>query len=194
MRLWILSDWHLNRRRGDFNPPRPAFDVLVVAGDVSDTMKAALEAVSALAAGKPAVFVPGPLEYFLPGPEEAKVEGALAYAKTLGVTLLKRSAAEVEGIRFAGATLWTSGDSRFFSCMRSLQAADADVVVTHFEPGPMTIQLGLRRGGLWVCGQRHGRDDSMIANRRLVRNAVGFGEGERLRDSKPARLDFTVEV
>src|SRR5262245_35548037 len=108
MLLWVLSDWHLDRRRGAFNPPRPAFDVLVVAGDVSDTMKGALDAVSAVAAGKPAIFVPGRLEFFMPGPQEAKVSGALAYAETLGVTLLERSAADVEGVRFAGTTLWTS--------------------------------------------------------------------------------------
>lgn len=194
MKLWVLSDWHLNRRRGAFAPPRPAFDVLVVAGDVTDTVKGAVEHVAALAEGKPAILVPGPLEFFFPGPESAKVEGARLYAQTIGVTLLERSAADLEGVRFAGATLWSQGDSRFYSGMQALQAAKADVVVTHFEPGSTTVQIALRRGGLWICGQRHGHEDTMVAGRRLVRNAVGFGEGERLRDSKPARLDYVVEV
>jgi hypothetical protein len=37
-------------------------------------------------------------------------------------------------------------------------------------------------------------EDETIAGRRLVRNAAGFGEDERLRDSKPARPDYEVEI
>ena len=72
MKLWVLSDWHLNRHRGAFAPARPVFDVLVVAGDVTDTVKGAVEAVAALAGGAPAVLVPGPLEFFMPGPSPPK--------------------------------------------------------------------------------------------------------------------------
>ena len=36
VKLWILSDWHMEGRCGGFAPPRPDFDVLVVAGDVSN--------------------------------------------------------------------------------------------------------------------------------------------------------------
>jgi hypothetical protein len=32
--LWVISDWHMEQRLV-FDPPPPAFDVLVVAGDVS---------------------------------------------------------------------------------------------------------------------------------------------------------------
>ena len=100
----------------------------------------------------------------------------------------------MRGVRFAGATLWSQGDSRFYSGIQALQAAKADVVVTHFMPGPTTMQIALRREGLWICGQQHGFEDTEIAKRRLIRNAVGFGEGERLRNSKPARLDYVVEI
>ena len=58
MRLWVISDWHMEQRI-TFDPPRPAFDVLVVAGDVSDLITRSIRMVSALAAGKPAVFVAG---------------------------------------------------------------------------------------------------------------------------------------
>ena len=67
MRLWVLSDWHMEQRIV-FDPPRPAFDVLVVAGDVSDLITRSIRMVSALAAGKPAVFVAGNHEWWA-GPE-----------------------------------------------------------------------------------------------------------------------------
>jgi 3',5'-cyclic AMP phosphodiesterase CpdA len=62
VRLWVLSDWHMERRI-TFDPPRPAFDVLVVAGDVSNRLEEAIRMVAALAAGKPAIFVAGNHEW-----------------------------------------------------------------------------------------------------------------------------------
>jgi hypothetical protein len=45
------------KQRVVFDPPRPAFDVLVVASDVSNALEEAIRMVGALAAGKPAIFV-----------------------------------------------------------------------------------------------------------------------------------------
>jgi hypothetical protein len=39
VKLWVLSDWHMEQRVV-FDPPRPDFDAPVVAGDVSKALQA----------------------------------------------------------------------------------------------------------------------------------------------------------
>jgi predicted ATPase/Icc-related predicted phosphoesterase len=110
-RLWVLSDLHLEAvpHPEAFRPQRPAFDVLVVAGDVweGDTCRA-LETVAALADGKPAVFVMGNHESWR-GELQQERDVARRAAKRLGITLLDDSEAEVAGLSFVGGTLWADG-------------------------------------------------------------------------------------
>lgn len=111
-RLWILSDLHLEAvpHPEAFRPNRPAFDVLIVAGDVWEgEIQRALEAVAALANGKPAVFVMGNHEPWNAELQQARSVARLA-AKRLDITLLDDSEAEVEGISFVGGTLWADRD------------------------------------------------------------------------------------
>ena len=54
MKLSCISDLHLEQR-AVFDPPRPEFDVLVVAGDVSENIEEAIHVTAKLAGGKPAV-------------------------------------------------------------------------------------------------------------------------------------------
>jgi len=110
-RLWILSDLHLEAvpHPEAFRPVRPAFDVLVVAGDVWEgDSRRALETVAALADGKPAVFVMGNHEPWQ-GELQQEREMARRVAQRLGITLLDDSEAEVAGISFVGGTLWADG-------------------------------------------------------------------------------------
>ena len=58
MRLWITSDWHLETGAADFDQPAPEFDVLVVAGDVSNDVRNAGWPDEMLADGSPPA-VPG---------------------------------------------------------------------------------------------------------------------------------------
>jgi len=59
MRLWVLSDLHLDRRLS-WQPQRPEdFDVLVVAGDVDNDLARAIECVALIADGKSCVYVGG---------------------------------------------------------------------------------------------------------------------------------------
>lgn len=110
-KLWIMSDLHLERvpYPDAFDPPRPAFDVLVVAGDVmeGDCVRA-LAIVSRLARGQPAVFVLGNHEHWDGSIEETRAR-ARDIAEAFGVTLLDGASAEIAGIRFVGATLWADG-------------------------------------------------------------------------------------
>jgi predicted phosphodiesterase len=64
VKLWILSDWHLETRLA-FDPPRPDFDVLVAAGDIEDSITRAIRGVAVLAGGKPSIFVAGNHEWHI---------------------------------------------------------------------------------------------------------------------------------
>ena len=183
MRLWVVSDWHMEQRI-TFDLPRPAFDVLVVAGDVSNVLEEATRMVAALAAGKPAIFVAGNHEWW--GDQrsrEEKLTAAHASAAKHGVHFLECDVINIAGVRFAGATLWTPDDPRFGPSVRVLAAARADVVVTHFEPTPaLMAQVG---GELWIYGHHHGHGYRRLGERRIVRNALGY-PSEPLYDGLPA--------
>jgi len=106
-----LSDLHLDAvpHPEAFRPERPAFDVLVVAGDIweGDTCRA-LETVAALANGKPAVFVMGNRELWRSEVQRER-DVARRAAKPLGITLLDDSEVEIAGLCFVGGTLWADG-------------------------------------------------------------------------------------
>jgi 3',5'-cyclic AMP phosphodiesterase CpdA len=110
-RLWVMSDLHLEAvpYPEAFRPVRPAFDVLVVAGDVWEgDSRRALETVAALADGRPAVFVMGNHEPWH-GKYQRERDVARRAAKRLGVVLLDDSETKVAGLRFVGGTLWADG-------------------------------------------------------------------------------------
>ncbi|UMY16943.1 metallophosphoesterase [Methylobacterium organophilum] len=120
LRLFPLSDLHLERRRLDLipRPDAEAFDVLVCAGDLWEGHpEQGLAAVLDLAAGRPVVLVPGNHERYAPtgdprtAPElMAALEAEVARLRGEGAALhLLQSGARVEiaGVRFLGATLWS---------------------------------------------------------------------------------------
>jgi hypothetical protein len=191
VRLWVLSDWHMEQRIV-FDPPRPAFDVLVVAGDVSNALEEAIRMVGALAAGKPAIFVAGNHEWWGDRrSREEKLAAAHAASGKHGVHFLECNAVDIDGVRFAGATLWTPDDPRFAPSVRTLAAVRADVIVTHFEPTPAMIQhVG---GELWIYGHHHGHGYRRLGDRRIIRNALGY-PNEPLYDGVPAIADYTIEI
>ena len=110
-RLWILSDLHLEavRHPEAFRPARPAFDVLVVAGDVwQGDIDRGMRTVAGLADGKPAVFVLGNHEFWNHQIDRQR-QGARRAADRHGVLLLDDAGVEVSGLRFVGGTLWGDG-------------------------------------------------------------------------------------
>ncbi|MGU3539233.1 metallophosphoesterase [Methylobacterium sp. A54F] len=119
MRLFPISDLHLERRRLDLIPrPVAAFDVLVCAGDLHEGRPdLGVSALLALADGRPVVLVPGNHEHYAPtgdprtAPELlAALEAEVAAVNRGGprIHLLQRGAATViDGVRFVGTTLWS---------------------------------------------------------------------------------------
>lgn len=105
VRLWLLSDLHLNTvpYPEAFQPARPAFDVLVAAADVWEGSSArAMAIVAKLAGGKPAVFVLGNHESWHRDLVEERVAARHA-ADRHGVVLLDDGEATCAGVPSSAA-------------------------------------------------------------------------------------------
>lgn len=109
MKLLILSDLHLESLPfpDAFRPAPSDFDVLVSAGDIwSANVGRGFEILRRIAGSKRVVAVLGNHEYFR-GEINATIAAARRAAKAAGILLLERDAADLGGIRFIGATLWS---------------------------------------------------------------------------------------
>jgi hypothetical protein len=103
MRLWVMSDLHLEFGGGGEVPPAGA-EVAVAAGDIGRGLEGAawLKSLAPL----PVVYVAGNHEYYggsLPRVTE-KLREACAGTN---VHFLENAAVEIGGVRFLGCTLWT---------------------------------------------------------------------------------------
>lgn len=121
MRLFPISDLHLERRRLDLIPrPGTPFDVLVCSGDLHEGRpESGLAALLEIAQGCPIVLVPGNHERYAPTGDgrtapallaalEAEVARLNASAGSSPIHLLQGAAATViDGVRFVGTTLWS---------------------------------------------------------------------------------------
>ncbi|NEU97986.1 metallophosphoesterase [Bradyrhizobium sp. UFLA 03-164] len=109
MRLWILSDLHVELTRGWDLPSgdaRPNFDVLVVAGDLVPRMERGVRWLLERVPDKPVVYVPGNHEFY--GTDiDRTVEKAMEAAEGTKVFVLQDRWIKLGGVIFAGATLWT---------------------------------------------------------------------------------------
>ena len=119
MRLFPISDLHLERRRLDLIPvPAQPFDVLACAGDLYEGHpERGLAALLHLAGGRPVVLVPGNHEHYAPTGDGrtapqllAALEAEMARLNDAGarIHLLQRGGSVVlDGVRFVGTTLWS---------------------------------------------------------------------------------------
>ncbi|MBX9933925.1 MAG: metallophosphoesterase [Methylobacterium sp.] len=120
MRLFPISDLHLERRRPEtIQPPTAAFDILVCAGDLHEGRpESGLAALLALASGRPIVLVPGNHERYSPTGDPRTAPELIA-SLTAEVARINRSGAGtihllahgagviLDGVRFVGTTLWS---------------------------------------------------------------------------------------
>jgi len=108
MKLWVLSDLHVDRDVDFILPPTPpGADVLVIAGDVADGWSATMRWLRETAAprGLPVLFVAGNHDIF---GAELRVDDRRQILADAGVTLLTADRpVEIGGVRFTGDTLWT---------------------------------------------------------------------------------------
>jgi len=126
LRLQVFSDLH-----ADFNkwPPAPDLsahaDAVIVAGDVCEGIALGFEYLRASVPDSiPIVMVAGNHEFYRSSIEREFAQARDA-ARTYAVTFLENSAAEIDGVRFIGATLWTDY-ALFGEANRSLAMAIAE--------------------------------------------------------------------
>jgi predicted phosphodiesterase len=107
-----MSDLHLELTRGWDLPSgdaRPAFDVLVVAGDLITRMERGVAWLQARVADRQVVYVPGNHEFY--GTDiDRTVEKARAAAAGSNIHVLQNDSVTLAGVTFLGCTLWTDFD------------------------------------------------------------------------------------
>ncbi|WP_457091125.1 metallophosphoesterase [Microvirga sp. P5_D2] len=107
MRLWILSDLHLEGFSIDIIAV-PDADVAVVAGDVDKPIWKAIQWLDEkIAPHMPVIYVPGNHEYYGGSYEGSTKRGLSAAAASQGVHMLHDSEVRIGDVRFVGGTLWT---------------------------------------------------------------------------------------
>ena len=100
-----------------------------------------------IADGMPCVYVAGNHEVAAAANDPVMASAASVVAAEYGVTWLENTAAEIGGVRFAGATLWEHGDLRH----------------QPYPPVPSFSFKVLPEGGLWISGHHHGPRDITVA-------------------------------
>jgi predicted phosphodiesterase len=111
MRLWVLSDLHVdvNRRHPLVLPdPRPEHDVVVIAGDICHGLTAGMRFIAGAGLStKPVVYVAGNHEFYGFDRHAELVAGRAEAARHPNIHLLERDAITLGGVAFLGCTLWT---------------------------------------------------------------------------------------
>jgi predicted phosphodiesterase len=112
VRLWILSDLHLELTRGWDLPSgdaRPRFDVMIIAGDLVPRMERGVAWLLERVPDRPVLYVAGNHEGY--GCDiDRTVEKAKHAAEGSKVFVLQNEAIRLGSVTFAGATLWTDFD------------------------------------------------------------------------------------
>lgn len=126
MRLWILSDLHVELTRGWDLPTadaRPRFDVLVVAGDLIPRMERGVAWLRKRVPDRTVIYVAGNHEGY--GCDvDRTVEKAKQAAEGSKVFVLQNETIRLGNVTFAGATLWTDFD--LFGDQRRAMTVAAD--------------------------------------------------------------------
>jgi Icc-related predicted phosphoesterase len=108
MKIWLLSDLHLEYADLRQKLAIPDADVCVIAGDLC---RASANGVHWLARhvvhAMPCVYVAGNHEYYKSSIKEGLEDGRSAAAGFPDVHFLENNIVVIDGVRFIGATLWT---------------------------------------------------------------------------------------
>lgn len=108
MKLWIISDLHLEFGQPFVGPPLDA-DVLVCAGDL--LTRGIVPSIEWLAtdipSSMPVVFTAGNHEYYGASVQESIREARLLRDRHPRIHFLENEAVDIGDVRFVGATLWT---------------------------------------------------------------------------------------
>lgn len=111
MKLWILSDLHIDVNRRfpfTFPSPPPPHDVLIVAGDICQGLAEGVRfIVGHKLNAKPVIYVAGNHEFYGHDRHGELAEGRAEAARHPNIHLLERDGIVIDGVAFLGCTLWT---------------------------------------------------------------------------------------
>ncbi|MGY3581439.1 putative phosphodiesterase [Bradyrhizobium sp. USDA 4341] len=118
MRIWTLSDLHLELTRGWDLPAgaaRPQFDLMVVAGDLVPRMERGVKWLLERVPDKPVIYIPGNHEPY--GTDiDRTLEKAKLAAEDTNVHVLQDETVVIDDVTVVATTLWTDfnlfGDQR----------------------------------------------------------------------------------
>lgn len=111
LRLWVLSDLHVDINRAfplALPDPRPAHDVVVIAGDIGEGLAEGVDWIAANGFNRaPVIYVGGNHEFYGYDRHEELARGRLYASGCDNIHLLERDEVVIGGVRFLGCTLWT---------------------------------------------------------------------------------------
>lgn len=109
MRLWIMSDLHIELTRGWVLPSgdaRPYFDVMICAGDLIQKAERGVKWLLERVPDRPVLYIPGNHEFY--GCDiDRTVEKAKEAAAGTNIHVLQDDTVRIGDVTFAGATVWT---------------------------------------------------------------------------------------
>lgn len=145
MKLWILSDLHIESCQWDLPFPAPEHDVLIAAGDIHDPASDGVSWLYEGATGKPIIYVPGNHEWYAHKgwfSVEGETQRAKDLAAELGVHFLMDEAITIDGVRFLGASLWTDfelfGDREYHMFLAAKNVSDHHVIYPDYTSDPLS--------------------------------------------------------
>lgn len=119
MRLWIMSDLHLEATRNwDLPPPpqRPDFDAMIIAGDLITRAERGVKWLRERVKDQPVIYVIGNHESY--GTDwNVTIEKARTFAAGSNIHVLQNDTLIIDDVTFVGGTLWT--DFTLFGDVRS---------------------------------------------------------------------------
>ncbi len=114
MKLWVLSDLHLEFGQPFLQTPPADADVMICAGDVLDKgiVPSLQWLADTVAHAIPVVFVPGNHEFYSAFVQESIRDARDFAGRFPNIHFLENEAVDIGGVRFIGGGLWT--DFRLF--------------------------------------------------------------------------------
>jgi predicted phosphodiesterase len=128
VRIWLLSDLHMELTRGWDLPAvgaRPDFDVLIVAGDLVPRMERGVKWLLERVTDRPVLYIAGNHESY--GQDiDLDLAKASAAAANTNVFVMENDSVEIDGVIFLGAVGWT--DFNLFNDQARAMRAAGDVM------------------------------------------------------------------
>jgi len=165
MKLWILSDLHIESCVWEMPTPAPVYDVLIAAGDIHDPASHGVEWLAERSNGKPVIYVPGNHEWFAHKQSftvKSETKAARKRAVNLGIHFLMDEAVIIGDVRFLCATLWTDWEltNNASAAMGYASLAMPDHTVIY--PEEVGRALSPRQSQSWHLASRYWLEEELL--------------------------------